>query len=94
MSEALPFLKIRIGINSGEVVHREGGHPFGQAVVMASRILSKCKGGQILVSNVTKQLTAGTKFNFIERGTFKAKGFRDSIKLHEVVLAEEESQRF
>lgn len=87
MSEALPFLKIRIGINSGEVVHREGKHPFGQAVVMASRILAKCKGGQILVSDVTKQLAAGRKFSFIEKGTFKAKGFRDSIKLHEVVPA-------
>jgi class 3 adenylate cyclase/pimeloyl-ACP methyl ester carboxylesterase len=94
MSDDLPFLRIRIGINSGEVVHREGEHPFGQAVVMASRILSRCKGGQILVSDVTKQLTAGSKFSFVERGAFKAKGFKDSIKLYEVVPAEQETQRF
>lgn len=88
MSEKLPFLKIRVGINFGEVVHREGNRPFGQAVVMASRILSRCKGGEILISDITRQLTAGSKFSFIEREPFKAKGFNESIKLFEVVWAE------
>ena len=88
VSETLPFLKIRIGINFGEVVHREGNRPFGQAVVMASRILSRCKGGEILISDITRQLTAGSKFSFIERESFKAKGFNESVKLFEVVQAE------
>jgi len=87
MSEKLSFLKIRIGINFGEVVHREGNRPFGQAVVMASRILSRCKGGEILISDITRQLTAGSKFSFIEMESFKAKGFNESIKLFEVVWA-------
>ena len=84
ISEAFPFLKVRIGINSGEVVYREGNRPFGQAVVMASRVLSKCEGGQILVSEITRQLTAGGGFSFIEKGTFQPKGFDSSIKLFEV----------
>jgi class 3 adenylate cyclase/pimeloyl-ACP methyl ester carboxylesterase len=88
MSDKMPFLKVRIGINFGEVVHREGNRPFGQAVVMASRILSRCKGGEILISDITRQLTAGSKFSFIEREPFKAKGFNESIKLFEVVRAE------
>ncbi len=88
VSETLPFLKIRIGINFGEVVHREGNRPFGQAVVMASRILSRCKGGEILISDITRQLTAGSKFSFIERESFKAKGFNESVKLFEVFQAE------
>ncbi len=49
-SNSLQKLSIRIGVNTGEVIRREGEHPFGQAVVIASRILSKCKGRQILVS--------------------------------------------
>jgi class 3 adenylate cyclase/pimeloyl-ACP methyl ester carboxylesterase len=88
MSEKLPFLKIRIGINFGEVVHREGNRPFGQAVVMASRILSRCKGGEILISDITRQLAAGSKFSFIERESFKAKGFNESVKLFGVVQSE------
>lgn len=86
--EDLPKIQVRIGINTGEVVRREAKHPFGQAVVVASRIVSECKGGQLLVSDVTKQLTAGSGFSFIERGTFKPKGFNDRIKLFEVVWAE------
>ena len=88
ISEDLPTIQIRIGINTGEVVRREAKHPFGQAVVVASRIVSECKGGQLLVSDVTKQLTAGSGFTFIEKGPFQPKGFHDSIKLFEVVCAD------
>ena len=73
----LPQLHIRIGVNTGEVVKREGRRPFGQAVVLASRIVSECEGEQILISDISKQLAAG--------GKFKPKGFDDSFKIHEVV---------
>jgi class 3 adenylate cyclase/pimeloyl-ACP methyl ester carboxylesterase len=77
-------IKVRIGVNTGEVVRREGEHPFGQAVVVASRILSRAKGEQILVSDVTKQLASGGAFPFLERGRFKPKGFKESMRLYEV----------
>jgi class 3 adenylate cyclase len=84
IAQNLPQIHIRIGINTGEVVKREGRRPFGQAVVMASRIVSECEGGQILISDISKQLAAGGKFSFIEKGKFKPKGFDESIKLYEV----------
>jgi len=84
ITKNLASFKVRIGINTGEVVRREGRHPFGQAVVVASRILSRAKGEQILVSDVTKHLTAGSGFSFVERGGFKPKGFSESMKLYEV----------
>jgi len=84
VSATIPSLKTRIGINTGEVVRREGKHPFGQAVVVASRIASKAKGGQILVSDVTKHLVSGSKFRFVEKGRFKPKGLSETMKLHEV----------
>lgn len=80
----LPSIKIRMGINTGEVVIREGDHPFGQAVVLASRITSRAKGDQILISDVTKHLASGGKFPFIEKGRFKPKGFSETVKLYEV----------
>ena len=83
ISRSLGLIKIRMGINTGEVVRREGKHPFGQAVVVASRIASKAKSEEILVSDVRKQLASGSKFPFVERGRFKPKGFREMIKLHE-----------
>lgn len=84
ISQNIASIKVRIGINTGEVVRREGKHPFGQAVVVASRIVSRAKGEQILVSDVTKHLTSGSRFPFIEKGRFKPKGFTETIKLHEV----------
>jgi len=84
LSKSLPSVRVRMAINTGEVVKREGEHPFGQAVVLASRIISKAKGGQVLVSDVSKQLASGSKFSFSDKGRFKPKGFSETIKTHEV----------
>jgi pimeloyl-ACP methyl ester carboxylesterase/class 3 adenylate cyclase len=88
ISQELPIVKIRIAINSGEVLMREKEKPFGQAVVLASRILSKCKGGDIIVSEVTKQLTLGSKFTFKKKGKFLPKGFKEKIRLYEVCFSD------
>lgn len=84
ISEELTQIKVRMGINTGEVIRREGRHPFGQAVVLASRIASKAKGDEILLSDVTRQLAAGSRFHFTEKGRFKPKGFTETIRFHEV----------
>jgi class 3 adenylate cyclase len=84
ISQRLPDIKIRIGINTGEIILRDGKHPFGQAVVIASRIAEKCESEQILISDVSKQLAAGGNFNFSEKEPFKPKGFNENIKLYAV----------
>jgi class 3 adenylate cyclase len=85
LSQNIPSIKIRIGINTGEVVRREGQIPFGQAVFVASRLANKAKAEQILVSDVTKHLAAGSGFQFVERGRTKLKGIGEILKLYEVV---------
>lgn len=84
ISKELPEIRVRIGVHTGEVVRREGRHPFGRAVVLASRFLSQAKGGQILTSDVTRQIVSGSTFDFSKVGRFKPKGFEDSMDLHEV----------
>jgi class 3 adenylate cyclase len=84
ISQSLPRIMLKIGINTGEVIRREGKHPFGQAVVIAARIVEKCKGQQIIISDVSRQLAAGSTFSFIEIGKSKLKGFDERIKLFEV----------
>ncbi|HXN92711.1 MAG TPA: ATPase, T2SS/T4P/T4SS family [Candidatus Sulfotelmatobacter sp.] len=81
-------LKIRIGLNTGEVVE-EGGDIFGAAVNVAARVAGKARGGEILVSEIVRQLvgpTAEMKFDF--RGRYKLKGFPDRWRLHEVLAGE------
>ena len=81
-------LRIRIGLNTGEVVE-EGGDIFGAAVNVAARVAGKAKGGEVLVSEVVRQLVgpvAEMKFEF--RGRYKLKGFPDRWRLHEVTPGE------
>ena len=81
-------LKIRIGINTGEVVE-EAGDIFGAAVNVAARVAGKARGGQILVSDVVRELVgpvAEIKFGY--RGRFRLKGFPDRFRLHDVTPGE------
>ena len=61
-------LRVRIGINAGEAI-QEGGDLFGNAVVLASRIMALASGGQILVSDLFRKLTdGGSDIECVDRG--------------------------
>ena len=77
-------LRVRIGINVGEVLERDG-HPFGAAVNAGARVMSKAGGGEILVSEQARQLAAtvpGTTFR--DRGRHGFKGFDEPWRLYQV----------
>jgi predicted ATPase/class 3 adenylate cyclase/DNA-binding CsgD family transcriptional regulator len=77
-------IRVRTGLNTGEVVE-ESGTLYGAAVNAASRIASKARGGQILVSQVVKDLAGSIKeFVFIDRGFSVLKGFPTRWRLYEV----------
>jgi pilus assembly protein CpaF len=81
-------IKIRIGINTGEVIE-EAGDIFGAAVNLAARVASKGKGGEILVSEVVRQLVGPVaEMRFEYRGRYKLKGFPDRWRLHQVIPLE------
>ena len=81
-------LKIRIGINTGEVVE-EAGDIFGAAVNVAARVAGKARGGQILVSEVVRELVGPVaEITFGYRGRYKLKGFPDRFRLHDVTPGE------
>lgn len=76
-------IRVRIGINTGEVIRDEEGIG-GEAVHAAARIASKAKGGEILVAEVVKQLSGtipGAMFR--DRGRFRLKGFPDRWHLYD-----------
>src|SRR5437879_3427901 len=60
-------LQVRIGLNAGEPV-AEDGDLFGTAVNMAARIADQAQGGEILASNVVRELMAGKGVGFSDRG--------------------------
>jgi class 3 adenylate cyclase/tetratricopeptide (TPR) repeat protein len=78
-------LRIRIGLNTGEVSQNDGDLQ-GAAVSAAARVAAKAQGGQILVPSVVKEL-AGVMpgVSFANRGRFRLKGFPDRWQLFEVL---------
>ena len=81
-------LQIRIGLNAGEPVAEEGpdgrSDLFGTAVIAAARIAAQAEGGEILASDVVRQLVAGKGFLFADRGDAVLRGFDDPVRLYEV----------
>jgi len=55
----------------------------------ASRICSQAAGGEIVVSDVVRQLVAGKGFLFNDRGAVLLKGFEGPVRLYEVRWREE-----
>lgn len=55
------LIRLRVGLNAGEPVAEEGDL-FGTAVQTAARIAGRARPGQILVSDVVRQLVAGKGF--------------------------------
>ncbi len=77
-------VRVRIGINTGEVIH-ERADLFGNAVNAAKRIESVADPGGILISATTRALLGQTTdFILGERGPVDLKGFDEPWTLYEV----------
>ena len=79
---------MRIGLNAGEPIAEDDpdgrSDLFGTAVNEAARITATAKGGEILVSNVVRELAKGKDFLFTDVGERKLKGFDEPVRLFEV----------
>jgi len=81
-------IRVRIGLNAGEPI-AEDEDLFGTAVNMAARIAARAQGGEILASDVVRQLVAGKGFLFSDRGDTVLRGYEDPVRLYEVRWGEE-----
>ena len=77
-------IKVRVGLNAGEPIAEDDpggrGDLFGTAVNMAARIAAQADGGEILASNVVRELVAGKDFLFSDRGETELRGFEDPVR--------------
>jgi class 3 adenylate cyclase len=76
-------LRVRVGISAGEPIE-EDDDLFGAAVILASRIASQARGGEIILANVVRELAAGKGFMFSDRGEIVLRGFEDPVRLYEL----------
>jgi class 3 adenylate cyclase len=82
-AERGPALHVRIGIAAGEPVDR-GDDLFGSTVNLASRICDAARGGQVLVSDVVRDIGTEGGYRFADAGAKLLKGFQTPVGLFEL----------
>ncbi|HSF96731.1 MAG TPA: adenylate/guanylate cyclase domain-containing protein [Thermohalobaculum sp.] len=76
-------LPCRSGVHTGEIELR-GEDVSGLGVVIAARIMAEAGAGEVLASDLTRQLMLGAPFLFAGRGEHALKGVPGTWSLHEV----------
>src|SRR5437660_1818918 len=75
---------VRMGVHAGEVLH-EGDDIHGAAISAAARIMGHAAGGEIVVSDLVRQLAGAAGLQFRTRSPVHLKGLDGTWILHEVV---------
>ncbi len=76
-------LSVYVGLNAGEPI-AEDDDLFGTSINLAARICDHAEPGQIVASNVVRELAAGKDFLFSDLGETELRGFEDPVKLWEL----------
>ena len=76
-------LGVYVGLNAGEPI-AEDNDLFGTSVDLAARLVDHAQPGQIVASDVVRQLAAGKQFLFSDLGETELRGFEDPVKLWEL----------
>ncbi len=82
-ADSVTPIRIRVGINAGEPIE-EQNDLYGASVIRAARVMGQAQGGEILVSNVVRELVEGKEYLFSDRGEADLKGFDEAVRLFEV----------
>jgi class 3 adenylate cyclase len=83
LNAAPPPIHVRVGLSAGEPV-ADDKDLFGATVNLAARVCAAAQPGQILTSNVIRELSLGKPFVFSDVGEVELKGFAHRLRLHEV----------
>lgn len=77
-------IRVRAGLHTGEVL-REGNELFGNAVILAARVMAEAGPDQILISELMQRLIQPSgEFHTLDCGLFTLKGFAEPQHLYEV----------
>src|SRR5215468_3319312 len=88
-------LRVRVGLNVGEIMRDAGGGYFGTPVVTARRLCDAAQAGEILCAGAVASVLAGRRaFRFRDRGPQALKGLKDAVGVAEVEYEAEEPTAF
>jgi adenylate cyclase len=79
----------RLGINYGSTLYRDGDY-FGREVNLASRVVARARGGEVLVTDsVVEGVSGSSRLRFEAIGEVKLKGFDEPRQLCRATTREE-----
>ena len=76
-------VKVRMGVHTGEVLLTETGF-VGHELHRAARIASSAHGGQVVLSETTRELVAQHGFSLTELGEHRFKDFPEPIPIYQL----------
>src|SRR5919108_2983787 len=79
-------VRVRVGINAGRVIFRDGDY-FGRTVNVAARIADYARPGEVLVSDEVKERWSGDGVRFETIGPVALKGLKEELTLYTVSRA-------
>lgn len=77
-------IHVRAGVHVGDVL-QENGALRGIAIHVAARVMAEAKGGEIFVTDTAKDIVAGARLRFEDRGVHELKGLEGSRRVFAVV---------
>jgi class 3 adenylate cyclase len=83
-----PPIRIRIGVHTGDAI-QEADRFFGTTVHYAARVASQALGGEVLVSNLVRELVANSGVEFTESREVELKGLAGAQRLFAVDLTDQ-----
>jgi predicted ATPase/DNA-binding SARP family transcriptional activator len=80
-------LRVRMGLHTGATFERDGNY-FGPSVNRAARIMGAAHGGQVLVSQVTRELVDEQRLGlgFVDLGRHRLRGLDAPEHLYQLVI--------
>ena len=92
-ADTSPSIQVRIGVHTGDAV-READDFFGNTVNYAARVASQALGGEVLVSNLVRELTAGAgpEIAFLDSREVGLKGLDGSHRIYTLDLKPAETR--
>jgi class 3 adenylate cyclase len=74
-------LRVAVGLNTGSPI-REDGDLYGTAVIVAARAVDLAAGGEVVVTDVVRQLAAGKGLSFEPLPSVDLEGLTDVPALY------------
>ncbi|MFZ0833060.1 MAG: adenylate/guanylate cyclase domain-containing protein [Mycobacterium sp.] len=85
-------IEVRVGIHAGEVEVR-GADVAGMAVHIGARVAEHAGPGEVYVSSTVREIVAGSRREFIDRGEYELKGVPGIWRLYRVARDDAEGRR-